>query len=252
MNDSNITPLLMEDLENEMKNLKEEEKNLLHQINELSYEIENMNNGNVANVKGKFDKLEKKMKNMLSKISHVSSYKNLQPKVMKALSQTSQEISQKYDLLNNKFQSKIQLAQQNLQTSIERQKNSFYNSPITIKSHPLIVSTNNQNIERLKQIQKEYQMIESTSKKILDISNDIRQISQRQNQKIDDISQNIFSIEQAAFDANKEVQTLKDSTRNSKSKYCWIALGLFVSLIILILMFYEGYIKGSSIFLGQK
>ena len=90
--------------------------------------------------------------------------------------------------------------------------------------------------KRLKQIQKEYQMIESTSKKILDISNDIKQISQRQNQKIDDISQNIFSIEQAAFDTNKEVQTLKDSTRNSTSKYCWIALGLFVSLIILILM----------------
>lgn len=252
MNDSNITPLLMEDLENEMKNIKEEEKNLIHQINELSNEIESMNNGNVQNVKGKFDKLEKKMKNMLLKISHVSSYKNLKPKVMKALSQTSHEISQKYDSLNNKFQSKAQLAQQNLQTTIERQKNGFYNSSITIKNYPLIVSSNNQNIEKIKQIQKEYQMIDSKSKKILDISNDIKQISQSQNQQIDNISQNIFSIEQAAFNTNKEVQTIKESKRNSTSKYCWIALGLFVSLLILLFMFYEGYVRDSSVVLSQK
>ena len=180
MIESNITPLLKEEIENEVNVLVEEEKTVMTSMNEISNELDSQSN-NLIVVKSKFERLEKKMKNLLSKISHIKSYKTLDILQSRKVSKISDEVSARYVLLNNKFQNKLKLAQQNIQTSIDSNANSLVNSPITIKSHKLVMSTNNANIERLKQMQREYQTIESTSRKILEISNDIKRLSNHQN-----------------------------------------------------------------------
>lgn len=240
MIESNITPLLKEEIENEVNVLIEEEKNVMTNMNEISNELDTQSN-NIIIVKSKFERLEKKMKNLLSKISHLKSYKTLDIIQSRKVSKISDEISTRYALLNNKFLNKLKLAQQNIQTSIDTNANSFANSPITIKSHKLVMSTNNSNIERLRQMQREYQTIENMSRKILEISNDIKRLSNQQNEIVDNISKNVFSIEEAAFKSNEEMQKFKESQTNNNKRYKYIAIGLILFIIALILMIYIKY-----------
>lgn len=240
MIESNITPLLKEEIENEVNVLVEEEKTVMTSMNEISNELDTQSN-NLIVVKSKFERLEKKMKNLLSKISHIKSYKTLDILQSRKVSKISDEVSTRYVLLNNKFQNKLKLAQQNIQTSIDSNANSLVNSPITIKSHKLVMSTNNANIERLKQMQREYQTIESTSRKILEISNDIKRLSNHQNEVVDNISKNVFSIEEAAFKTNEEMEKFKESQTNNNKRYKYIAIGLILFILALVLIIYIKY-----------
>ena len=240
MIESNITPLLKEEIENEVNVLVEEEKTVMTSMNEISNELDSQSN-NLIVVKSKFERLEKKMKNLLSKISNIKSYKKLDILQSRKVSKISDEVSKRYILLNNKFQNKLKLAQQNIQTSIDSNANSLVNSPITIKSHKLVMSTNNANIERLKQLQREYQTIESTSRKILEISNDIKRLSNHQNDVVDNISKNVFSIEEAAFKTNEEMERFKESQTNNNKRYQYIAIGLILFILALLLIIYIKY-----------
>ena len=240
MIESNITPLLKEEIENEVNVLVEEEKTVMTSMNEISNELDSQSN-NLIVVKSKFERLEKKMKNLLSKISNIKSYKKLDILQSRKVSKISDEVSTRYILLNNKFQNKLKLAQQNIQTSIDSNANSLVNSPITIKSHKLVMSTNNANIERLKQLQREYQTIESTSRKILEISNDIKRLSNHQNDVVDNISKNVFSIEEAAFKTNEEMEKFKESQTNNNKRYQYIAIGLILFILALLLIIYIKY-----------
>lgn len=240
MIESNITPLLKEEIENEVNVLVEEEKTVMTSMNEISNELDSQSN-NLIVVKSKFERLEKKMKNLLSKISNIKSYKKLDILQSRKVSKISDEVSTRYILLNNKFQNKLKLAQQNIQTSIDSNANSLVNSPITIKSHKLVMSTNNANIERLKQLQREYQTIESTSRKILEISNDIKRLSNHQNDVVDNISKNVFSIEEAAFKTNEEMERFKESQTNNNKRYQYIAIGLILFILALLLIIYIKY-----------
>lgn len=240
MIESNITPLLKEEIENEVNVLVEEEKTVMTSMNEISNELDSQSN-NLIVVKSKFERLEKKMKNLLSKISNIKSYKKLDIQQSRKVSKISDEVSTRYILLNNKFQNKLKLAQQNIQTSIDSNANSLVNSPITIKSHKLVMSTNNANIERLKQLQREYQTIESTSRKILEISNDIKRLSNHQNDVVDNISKNVFSIEEAAFKTNEEMERFKESQTNNNKRYQYIAIGLILFILALLLIIYIKY-----------
>ncbi len=240
MIESNITPLLKEEIENEVNVLVEEEKTVMTSMNEISNELDSQSN-NLIVVKSKFERLEKKMKNLLSKISNIKSYKKLDTLQSRKVSKISDEVSTRYILLNNKFQNKLKLAQQNIQTSIDSNANSLVNSPITIKSHKLVMSTNNANIERLKQLQREYQTIESTSRKILEISNDIKRLSNHQNDVVDNISKNVFSIEEAAFKTNEEMERFKESQTNNNKRYQYIAIGLILFILALLLIIYIKY-----------
>lgn len=240
MIESNITPLLKEEIENEVNVLVEEEKTVMTSMNEISNELDSQSN-NLIVVKSKFERLEKKMKNLLSKISNIKSYKKLDILQSRKVSKISDEVSTRYILLNNKFQNKFKLAQQNIQTSIDSNANSLMNSPITIKSHKLVMSTNNANIERLKQLQREYQTIESTSRKILEISNDIKRLSNHQNDVVDNISKNVFSIEEAAFKTNEEMERFKESQTNNNKRYQFIAIGLILFILALLLIIYIKY-----------
>lgn len=240
MIESNITPLLKEEIENEVNVLVEEEKTVMTSMNEISNELDSQSN-NLIVVKSKFERLEKKMKNLLSKISNIKSYKKLDILQSRKVSKISDEVSTRYILLNNKFQNKLKLAQQNIQTSIDSNANSLVNSPITIKSHKLVMSTNNANIERLKQLQREYQTIESTSRKILEISNDIKRLSNHQNDVVDNISKNVFSIEEAAFKTNEEMERFKESQTNNNKRYQFIAIGLILFILALLLIIYIKY-----------
>lgn len=240
MIESNITPLLKEEIENEVNVLVEEEKTVMTSMNEISNELDSQSN-NLIVVKSKFERLEKKMKNLLSKISNIKSYKKLDILQSRKVSKISDEVSTRYILLNNKFQNKLKLAQQNIQTSIDSNANSLVNSPITIKSHKLVMSTNNANIERLKQLQREYQTIESTSRKILEISNDIKRLSNHQNDVVDNISKNVFSIEEAAFKTNEEMERFKESQTNNNKRYHYIAIGLILFILALLLIIYIKY-----------
>lgn len=240
MIESNITPLLKEEIENEVNVLVEEEKTVMTSMNEISNELDSQSN-NLIVIKSKFERLEKKMKNLLSKISNIKSYKKLDILQSRKVSKISDEVSTRYILLNNKFQNKLKLAQQNIQTSIDSNANSLVNSPITIKSHKLVMSTNNANIERLKQLQREYQTIESTSRKILEISNDIKRLSNHQNDVVDNISKNVFSIEEAAFKTNEEMERFKESQTNNNKRYQYIAIGLILFILALLLIIYIKY-----------
>ena len=240
MIESNITPLLKEEIENEVNVLVEEEKTVMTSMNEISNELDSQSN-NLIVVKSKFERLEKKMKNLLSKISNIKSYKKLDIPQSRKVSKISDEVSTRYILLNNKFQNKLKLAQQNIQASIDSNANSLVNSPITIKSHKLVMSTNNANIERLKQLQREYQTIESTSRKILEISNDIKRLSNHQNDVVDNISKNVFSIEEAAFKTNEEMERFKESQTNNNKRYQYIAIGLILFILALLLIIYIKY-----------
>ena len=106
MIESNITPLLKEEIENEVNVLVEEEKTVMTSMNEISNELGSQSN-NLIVVKSKFERLEKKMKNLLSKISNIKLYKKLEIPQSRKVSKISDEVSTRYILLNNKFQNRI-------------------------------------------------------------------------------------------------------------------------------------------------
>ena len=97
MIESNITPLLKEEIENEVNVLVEEEKTVMTSMNEISNELDSQSN-NLIVVKSKFERLEKKMKNLLSKISNIKSYKKLDIPQSRKVSKISDEVSTRYIL----------------------------------------------------------------------------------------------------------------------------------------------------------
>jgi t-SNARE complex subunit (syntaxin) len=86
----------------------------------------------------------------------------------------------------------------------------------------------------VKELQKEYKTINDTTRKLKKISNDIKSLSEGQNDKVRDIYQQIESIEDVVYRTNKEVEMFNTKERNKVSHYGWGVLVLIILIVTLI------------------
>ena len=66
-------------------------------------------------------------------------------------------------------------------------------------------------------------------------------MSKHQNEVVDNISKNVFSIEEAAFKTNEEMEKFKESQTNNYKRYKYIAIGLILFILALVLIIYIKY-----------
>lgn len=267
---SNLTPLLEGEIEGDYEDVKKNKNKVLKLIENLNADIEtidfqNKRNESISTLKEKFEELEKNMKKFSQGVSYINTYyknnKNKQVEkkkeyneenddeidylkdenVLYSLSQFSKIISNNFQELNKKFENKIKkvIERKNevnkLSQSFDIRKSHMYESQLS-KS---LKRSNTR--EKLKMEQREFNHLFEKSKNILAMSNDIKKLTEENNNLLSHTSTNIDSIENNLIIGNEELEKLEAQKVLRNKRYFWIGGGLFIIIIIVIVFIYVKY-----------
>ncbi len=248
--ESNIIPLLKEEIEGDYEDLIKNKNQILILIKDLNKEINeldliNKKEESIIIIKEKFEELEKHMKKFSHGITHIKSYiqmnknKNLinndnkkEENNLKYLFEISNLISNQFEILNKKFINKLKsfeiIEEKKLSKSYEIRK---------INIHDLQLKEQ-LNKNKIKIEKRELQLLLEKNKKILNISNEIKKISHNENNNIDN---NIINIENNIIDGNEELEKSKNISFVNKNKNYFIGGGLIIIFGIICILIYVKY-----------
>lgn len=266
---SNLTPLLKGEIEGDYQDLIKNKNKVLKLIENINSDIEtfdfkNKRQESISAIKEKFDDLEKNMKKFSQGVSYINSYyknnKNQQLEKKKeynendddeieylkdenllySLSHFSKIISNNFEELNKKFENKIKIAERKnegnkLSQSYDVRKSQFYSLHL---SKDLKRSNTR---EKIKMEQRELNQLLEKSKKILAMSNDIKKITEENNNLLSHTSTNFDTIENNLINGNEELKKLEAEKVLRNKRYFWIGGGLFIIIIIVIVFIYVKY-----------
>ncbi len=266
---SNLTPLLKGEIEGDYQDLLKNKNKVLKLIENINSDIEtfdfkNKRQESISAIKEKFDDLEKNMKKFSQGVSYINSYyknnKNQQLEKKKeynendddeieylkdenllySLSHFSKIISNNFEELNKKFENKIKIAERKnegnkLSQSYDVRKSQFYSLHL---SKDLKRSNTR---EKIKMEQRELNQLLEKSKKILAMSNDIKKITEENNNLLSHTSTNFDTIENNLINGNEELKKLEAEKVLRNKRYFWIGGGLFIIIIIVIVFIYVKY-----------
>ena len=259
---SNLTPLLKGEIEGDYQDLIKLIENLNTDIE--TYDFKNKRHESISAIKEKFEDLEKNMKKFSQGVSYINSYyqnnKNQQIEKKKeynendddeieylkdenllySLSHFSKIISNNFEELNKKFENKIKIAERKnegnkLSQSYDVRKSQFYSLHL---SKDLKRSNTR---EKIKMEQRELNQLLEKSKKILAMSNDIKKITEENNNLLSHTSTNFDTIENNLINGNEELKKLEAEKVLRNKRYFWIGGGLFIIIIIVIVFIYVKY-----------
>ena len=266
---SNLTPLLKGEIEGDYQDLLKNKNKVLKLIENINSDIEtfdfkNKRQESISAIKEKFDDLEKNMKKFSQGVSYINSYyknnKNQQLEKKKeynendddeieylkdenllySLSHFSKIISNNFEELNKKFENKIKIAERKnegnkLSQSYDVRKSQFYSLHL---SKDLKRSNTR---EKIRMEQRELNQLLEKSKKILAMSNDIKKITEENNNLLSHTSTNFDTIENNLINGNEELKKLEAEKVLRNKRYFWIGGGLFIIIIIVIVFIYVKY-----------
>ena len=266
---SNLTPLLKGEIEGDYQDLIKNKNKVLKLIENLNtdietYDFKNKRHESISAIKEKFEDLEKNMKKFSQGVSYINSYyknnKNQQLEKKKeynendddeieylkdenllySLSHFSKIISNNFEELNKKFENKIKIAERKnegnkLSQSYDVRKSQFYSLHL---SKDLKRSNTR---EKIKMEQRELNQLLEKSKKILAMSNDIKKITEENNNLLSHTSTNFDTIENNLINGNEELKKLEAEKVLRNKRYFWIGGGLFIIIIIVIVFIYVKY-----------
>jgi t-SNARE complex subunit (syntaxin) len=89
--------------------------------------------------------------------------------------------------------------------------------------------------------QRELNQLLEKSKKILAMSNDIKKITEENNNLLSHTSTNFDTIENNLINGNEELKKLEAEKVLRNKRYFWIGGGLFIIIIIVIVFIYVKY-----------
>ena len=266
---SNLTPLLKGEIEGDYQDLIKNKNKVLKLIENINSDIEtfdfkNKRQESISAIKEKFDDLEKNMKKFSQGVSYINSYyknnKNQQLEKKKeynendddeieylkdenllySLSHFSKIISNNFQELNKKFENKIKIAERKnegnkLSQSYDVRKSQFYSLQLSKD----FKRSNTR--EKIKMEQRELNQLLEKSKKILAMSNDIKKITEENNNLLSHTSTNFDTIENNLINGNEELKKLEAEKVLRNKRYFWIGGGLFIIIIIVIVFIYVKY-----------
>ena len=267
---SNLTPLLEGEIEGDYEDVKKNKNKVLKLIENLNADIEtidfqNKRNESISTLKEKFEELEKNMKKFSQGVSYINTYyknnKNKQVEkkkeyneenddeidylkdenVLYSLSQFSKIISNNFQELNKKFENKIKKVVERknevnkLSQSFDIRKSHMYESQLS-KSFK-----RSNTREKLKMEQREFNYLFEKSKNILAMSNDIKKLTEENNNLLSHTSTNIDSIENNLIIGNEELEKLEAQKVLRNKRYFWIGGGLFIIIVIVLVFIYSKY-----------
>ena len=262
---SNLTQLLKEEIEGDYEDVIKNKNKVLNLIENLKADIEtidfqNKTKESISTLKGGFEELEKNMKKFSQGMTSIQSFtkKNIKPNkkiinkkkykeeeedvnfnneenLLSSLLEISSLISHQSQNLYKKFENKIKQAEYKLEeieisSSFDKRKSK---NTFQIKEKSV-------NKEKLKMEQKEYQQLLEKSKNILTISENIKKLTQKGEDLINNIGSNVDSIEDNIINGNEELEKYKNS-RFVSNKYYWIGGGLIIIIIIIVILIYVKY-----------
>ena len=263
--DSNLVPLLKGEIENDYQELQKNKKQILNLIKDLNKDIDKLDlkkkkKESMNSIKDKFEELEKNMKKFSQGMTSIQSFtkKNIKPNkkiinkkkykeeeedvnfnneenLLSSLLEISSLISHQSQNLYKKFENKIKQAENKFEdieisSSFDKRKSK---NTFQIKEKSV-------NKEKLKMEQKEYQQLLEKSKNILTISENIKKLTQKGEDLINNIGSNVDSIEDNIINGNEELEKYKNS-RFVSNKYYWIGGGLIIIIIIIVILIYVKY-----------
>ena len=95
--------------------------------------------------------------------------------------------------------------------------------------------------EKLKMEQREFNYLFEKSKNILAMSNDIKKLTEENNNLLSHTSTNIDSIENNLINGNEELEKLEAQKVLRNKRYFWIGGGLFIIIVIVLVFIYSKY-----------
>ena len=267
---SNLTPLLKGEIEGDYEDVIKNKNKVLNLIENLKADIEtidfqNKTKESISTLKGGFEELEKNMKKFSQGVSYINTYyknnKNKQVEkkkeyneenddeidylkdenVLYSLSQFSKIISNNFQELNKKFENKIKKVVERknevnkLSQSFDIRKSHMYESQLS-KSFK-----RSNTREKLKMEQREFNYLFEKSKNILAMSNDIKKLTEENNNLLSHTSTNIDSIENNLIIGNEELEKLEAQKVLRNKRYFWIGGGLFIIIVIVLVFIYSKY-----------
>ena len=267
---SNLTPLLKGEIEGDYEDVIKNKNKVLNLIENLKADIEtidfqNKTKESISTLKGGFEELEKNMKKFFQGVSYINTYyknnKNKQVEkkkeyneenddeidylkdenVLYSLSQFSKIISNNFQELNKKFENKIKKVVERknevnkLSQSFDIRKSHMYESQLS-KSFK-----RSNTREKLKMEQREFNYLFEKSKNILAMSNDIKKLTEENNNLLSHTSTNIDSIENNLINGNEELEKLEAQKVLRNKRYFWIGGGLFIIIVIVLVFIYSKY-----------
>ena len=267
---SNLTPLLKGEIEGDYEDVIKNKNKVLNLIENLKADIEtidfqNKTKESISTLKGGFEELEKNMKKFSQGVSYLNTYyknnKNKQVEkkkeyneenddeidylkdenVLYSLSQFSKIISNNFQELNKKFENKIKKVVERknevnkLSQSFDIRKSHMYESQLS-KSFK-----RSNTREKLKMEQREFNYLFEKSKNILAMSNDIKKLTEENNNLLSHTSTNIDSIENNLINGNEELEKLEAQKVLRNKRYFWIGGGLFIIIVIVLVFIYSKY-----------
>lgn len=247
--DSKRMPLLDVEIEKEYNSLVDEKKLFDVHIDDLEKEIDLMNykeGSSISKVKAKIKGIEDKLLKIYDKINYLRNFikDSNNPPFLMNLKNISSQVAAKYSNANMKFRVAIQEAQNILQDEITRNESSS-STGMTPSMHTQpkqmqmsLSGKGYMSLERLKGVQKEYESIYQKTVNLARLSEDIKQQTMKQDIKIDEIADNIITVEDATKKANSELIKLKESQSSRTMTYFWIAVALVAFILILVLFIY--------------
>lgn len=245
--DPKSIPLLDAEIEKEYNSLVDEKKLFDIHIDELEKEIDLMNykeGSSILKVKSKIKGIEDKLLKIYDKINYLRNFikdSNNLPFLIN-LKSISSQVATKYNNANIKFRVTIQEAQNKLQDEINKNESSTgMTQPMHTQPKQMQMSLSGKgymSLERLKEVQKEYEAIYQKTVNLARLSEDIKQQTTKQNIKIDEISEDIITVEDATKKANDELNKFKQNQSSRTNTYFWLAFILIGIIVVLVSFIY--------------
>ena len=239
-----LNPLLDSRLEEELKNLKEEYSYFSTYADEIKNELEQTHfedKISFSDLTFKLQRLKSNMEIINDKIKLLRNFSkdddssniNSTLVLLKNIRTVSSEISRKYDIVNTKFNEKLEKMKKSLEIEMTQNKVS-QGALIDSKLHLTLKKDQKYkvDVDRLKERQDDIEKITKITSQLLHLSRDIRQEAEKQGKVIMSIEDHITEAQVNSALANGQLN-MRRSTQNIYSKlYCWIASGLFLVLAI--------------------
>lgn len=254
MEDEILNPLLDTNVVKEIKSLEEDNQKYQILLQKFENEINIREISQVDNLPELITKLQEiksLLETILNKIKLISNYikdDHSQKNILEKLKQISLDTSQKYQILNKKFNEKLEAAKNKIKIELNEMTNISVenaNNP-RLKVIQKLDNKTRMDIDRLKERQDELEKITKISHQLLIISQDMKLSSERQGRVIDSIENNLIVTDSNTNKGLEELNKRKTTQSFNIKFYFWICTTLFIVLALVILFLYLKYWKSGT------
>lgn len=236
--DQKKSPFLGDHSEEEFDNLMNEYKiysKLIEDIDQNISKISFSEPSSIQNIKNEFFAVQEKIKKINGQIKYLKNFiKDNQPKKYKELYSISDKVINKYSKVNAKFQEVLKSERATIQKEIDNSNNLDYfttGGQYEPKEQILVnklTYNSNPKIQNLLEIQKEYQIIYQITEDLTQITNEMKDSTERQGKAINSISDSIVDVDVNAHKANDEVQSIRKKEQKSSKGYIIFTVSLII------------------------